>query len=56
MGAPLHRTVRSLGLLWQRFGAPVALGTGAALAALAALGLLALVPARASGGSVPLRS
>jgi MFS family permease len=32
------------GLLWQRWGAPAALGTGAGLASLAALGLLALVP------------
>jgi MFS family permease len=32
------------GLLWQRFGAAAALGTGAALAALAAVGLLLLVP------------
>jgi hypothetical protein len=36
------------GVLWQRFGATVALGAGAALAALAALGLLVLVPAPAS--------
>ena len=32
------------GVLWQRFGAPAALGTGAALAAVAALGLLTVVP------------
>jgi len=32
------------GLLWQRYGAGVALMTGAALAAVAALGLLLLVP------------
>jgi MFS family permease len=36
------------GLLWQRFGARVALGTGAALAAVAALGLLTFVPAPGS--------
>ena len=34
------------GLLWQRFGAPAALGTGALLAALAAVGLQLFVPAR----------
>ncbi len=43
-GATLLPASLITGLLWQRFGAPVALGTGAALAALAALGLLALVP------------
>jgi len=32
------------GLLWQRFGAAVALGAGAALAAAAAAGLLLFVP------------
>jgi MFS family permease len=32
------------GVLWQRFGAPVALALGAALAALAAIGMLAFVP------------
>ncbi len=45
-GAALLPASLVTGLLWQRFGAPVALGTGAALAALAALGLLALVPPR----------
>ena len=43
-GAALLPASLLTGLLWQRFGAPVALGTGAGLAALAALGLLALVP------------
>jgi len=43
-GAALLPASLLTGLLWQRFGAPVALGTGAALAFLAALGLLALVP------------
>jgi MFS family permease len=43
-GATLLPASLITGVLWQRFGAPVALGTGAALAALAALGLLALVP------------
>jgi MFS family permease len=47
-GAALLPASLLTGVLWQRFGAPVALGTGAALAALAALGLLALVPAPAS--------
>ncbi len=37
------------GLLWQRFGAPFALGVGAALAAVAALLLLALVPEPRTG-------
>jgi MFS family permease len=45
-GAALLPASLVTGLLWQRFGAPVALGTGAALAALAALGLLVLVPSR----------
>ena len=35
------------GWLWQRFGPGVALGMGAALAAMAALGLVALIPRRA---------
>jgi MFS family permease len=43
-GAMLLPASLLTGLLWQRFGAPVALGGGAALAGLAALGLLALVP------------
>jgi MFS family permease len=55
-GAALLPASLLTGFLWQRFGAPVALGTGAALAALAAFGLLALVPARACGGGVPPRS
>jgi MFS family permease len=42
-GAALLPASLMTGLLWQRFGTPVALGTGAALAALAALGLLVLV-------------
>ena len=46
-GAALLPASLLTGLLWQRFGAPVALGAGAALAAVAALGLLAFVPARA---------
>jgi MFS family permease len=48
-GAALLPASLLTGLLWQRFGAPVALGTGAALAAVAALGLWALVPAPGSG-------
>ena len=44
-GASLLPASLMTGVLWQRLGAPVALGTGAALAALAALGLLVLVPA-----------
>jgi MFS family permease len=47
-GAALLPASLLTGLLWQRAGAPVALATGAALAAVAALGLLALVPAPAS--------
>jgi MFS family permease len=43
-GAALLPASLLTGLLWQRFGAPAALGAGAVLAALAALGLLALVP------------
>ena len=43
-GAALLPASLITGVLWQRLGAPVALGTGAALAALAALGLLTLVP------------
>jgi MFS family permease len=43
-GAALLPASLLTGLLWQRLGAPVALGTGGALAAVAALGLLALVP------------
>ncbi len=42
-GAALLPASLMTGLLWQRFGAPVALGTGGALAALAALGMLVLV-------------
>jgi MFS family permease len=49
-GASLLPASLMTGVLWQRFGASVALGTGAALAALAALGLLALVPPGAPGG------
>jgi MFS family permease len=49
-GAALLPASLLTGALWQRFGASVALGTGAVLAALAALGLLALVPAPAPGG------
>jgi MFS family permease len=48
-GATLLPASLITGLLWQRFGAPVALGTGALLAALAALGLVALVPPPALG-------
>lgn len=43
-GAALLPASLLTGLLWQRFGAGVALGTGAVLAGLAALGMLALVP------------
>jgi MFS family permease len=48
-GAALLPASLLTGLLWQRFGAGVALGTGAALAGLAALGLLLYVP----GGNAP---
>jgi MFS family permease len=40
------------GALWQRFGAGTALGTGAALAGLAALGLWTLVPEKPSPPAV----
>ena len=43
------------GFLWQRYGAPCALGTGAGLAALAAAGLLLFVeesPVDRSGAGV----
>ena len=43
-GAALLPASLLTGLLWQRFGAPAALGAGAVLATLAALGLLGLVP------------
>ena len=43
-GAALLPASLLTGVLWQRFGAPVALGTGAAFAAFAALGLFLLVP------------
>jgi MFS family permease len=43
-GAALLPASLLTGLLWQRFGPAVALGTGAGLAAVAALGLLSLVP------------
>jgi MFS family permease len=56
-GATLLPASLITGLLWQRFGAGVALGTGAGLAALAALGLLALVPEPGRpGNSLPHRS
>jgi MFS family permease len=43
-GAALLPASLLTGILWQRLGAPVALGTGAALAAVAASGLQLLVP------------
>jgi MFS family permease len=43
-GAALLPASLITGLLWQRFGAPAALGAGAALAAGAAVSLLTLVP------------
>jgi MFS family permease len=43
-GAALLPASLITGLLWQRLGPAVALGTGAALAAFAALGLFLLVP------------
>ena len=52
-GATLLPASLLTGLLWQRFGPTVALGAGAGLAALAALGLLALVEepgGRTAGG------
>jgi MFS family permease len=48
-GAALLPASLLTGLLWQRFGAAVALGTGAALAAFAALGLFLVVPETAGG-------
>jgi MFS family permease len=45
-GAALLPASLLTGLLWQRFGAGAALGTGAALAGLAALGLVCFVPRR----------
>jgi len=57
-GAALLPASLMTGVLWQRFGAPVALGTGAVLASLAALGLLAFVPEPglpASTGTPPQR-
>jgi len=49
-GAALLPASLLTGLLWQRLGAPAALGAGAVLAALAALGLLTLVPDPGPGG------
>ena len=49
-GAALLPASLLTGFLWQRFGAPTALGTGAALAAVAAAGLLVLVPEPAARG------
>lgn len=49
-GAALLPASLLTGFLWQSFGAPIALGVGAALAALAAAGLLALVPEPAARG------
>ena len=43
-GAMLLPASLLTGALWQHVGAPVALGTGAWLAALAAVSLVALVP------------
>jgi MFS family permease len=43
-GAALLPASLLTGLLWQRFGAPLALATGGGLATLAAVGLLVLVP------------
>ena len=43
-GAALLPASLLTGLLWQRFGAPLALAAGGGLATLAALGLLVLVP------------
>jgi MFS family permease len=55
-GATLLPASLLTGLLWQRYGAPVALGTGAALAAVAAMGLLTLVPAPGSAAGTAGRS
>jgi MFS family permease len=49
-GAALLPASLLTGLLWQRFGAGTALGTGALLAALAALGLLVFVPGETHPG------
>jgi MFS family permease len=49
-GAALLPASLLTGFLWQDFGAPVALGTGAALAGVAALGLQLLVPEPAPRG------
>jgi MFS family permease len=48
-GAALLPASLLTGVVWQRFGAPVALGTGAAIAGFAALGLFLLVPETAKG-------
>ena len=48
-GAALLPASLLTGVVWQRFGAPVALGTGAAIAGFAALGLFLLVPETAGG-------
>jgi MFS family permease len=50
-GAALLPASLLTGVLWQRFGGAAALGTGAALAAVAALGLVALVPDPSPGGA-----
>ena len=58
-GAALLPASLLTGFLWQRFSASLALGTGAALASLAALGLLAFVPEpgpAAPGGDFARRS
>ena len=52
-GAALLPASLMTGFLWQRFGGSVALGTGGALAALAALGLFLLVPEPPPPGPAP---
>jgi MFS family permease len=52
-GAALLPASLLTGVLWQRLGAGVALGTGAALALLASILMLAVVPETRRGGTRP---
>jgi MFS family permease len=55
-GATLLPASLLTGVLWERFGASAALGTGGALAAVAGVGLLTLVPAPAFESGAGSRS